>query len=363
MCKNFEIAVLAGDGIGPEVMLQAMKVLDAICQKFNMHITTHKYDVGGIAIDNTGQALPPATLQGCKKADAVLFGSVGGPKWDNLPIMKQPERGALLPIRKYFKLFSNLRPVVLYKGLEKLSPLRTDIAYKGFDILCVRELTGGIYFGNPKGRQGTGINEYAFDTEMYRRLEIERITRIAFDLARQRRSQVTSVDKANVLQTSIMWREIVNEIAQDYPDVTLNHMFIDNATMQLIKAPSQFDVLLCSNLFGDIISDECAALTGSIGMIPSASINDTGFGLYEPAGGSATDIAGCNIANPIAQILSLSLLLRYSLQANEAANSIENAVIKVLKRGYRTRDLSDNGPTVNTDEMGSLIAQFITEDK
>ncbi|QHM69759.1 3-isopropylmalate dehydrogenase [Mixta intestinalis] len=362
MTQTHHIAVLAGDGIGPEVMAQAMKVLEAIRQRFAMRITTSEYDVGGIAIDRHGEPLPAATVNGCEQANAILFGSVGGPKWEHLPPTRQPERGALLPLRKHFKLFSNLRPASLYKGLEAFCPLRSDIADRGFDILCVRELTGGIYFGQPKGREGSGKYEKAFDTEVYHRFEIERIARIAFESARKRRNKVTSIDKANVLQTSVMWREIVNEVAQDYPDVQLNHMYIDNATMQLIKDPAQFDVLLCSNLFGDILSDECAMITGSMGMLPSASLNELGFGLYEPAGGSAPDIAGKNIANPIAQILSLALLLRYSLEADEAANAIENAINRALEAGYRTADLAGDGPAVSTDEMGSIIARFIAEE-
>ena len=363
MSKSSHIAVLPGDGIGPEVMAQAMKVLDAIRTRFDMRITTSEYDVGGIAIDRHGEPLPPATVAGAEQADAILFGSVGGPKWEHLPPAQQPERGALLPLRKHFKLFSNLRPARLYQGLEEFCPLRADIAARGFDILCVRELTGGIYFGQPKGREGQGMQERAFDTEVYHRFEIERIARIAFESARKRRNIVTSIDKANVLQTSVMWREIVNEVAKDYPDVQLSHMYIDNATMQLIKDPSQFDVLLCSNLFGDILSDECAMITGSMGMLPSASLNEQGFGLYEPAGGSAPDIAGKGIANPIAQILSLSLLLRYSLNADEAAASIERAVSRALEAGYRTRDLAGDGKAVSTDEMGSIIAGFIAEEK
>lgn len=256
----------------------------------------------------------------------------------------QPERGALLPLRKHFKLFSNLRPAKLYQGLEAFCPLRADIAANGFDILCVRELTGGIYFGQPKGREGSGQYEKAFDTEVYHRFEIERIARIAFESARKRRRKVTSIDKANVLQSSILWREIVNDVAKTYPDVELAHMYIDNATMQLIKDPSQFDVLLCSNLFGDILSDECAMITGSMGMLPSASLNEQGFGLYEPAGGSAPDIAGKNIANPIAQILSLALLLRYSLDANDAATAIEQAINRALEEGVRTGDLARGLP-------------------
>ncbi|SFN17988.1 3-isopropylmalate dehydrogenase [Izhakiella capsodis] len=363
MSKDYHIAVLPGDGIGPEVMRQAIKVLDAIRKRFDMPITTSEYDVGGIAIDRHGQPLPPATVAGCEQADAILFGSVGGPQWEHLPPAEQPERGALLPLRKHFKLFSNLRPANLYKGLEAFCPLRSDIAANGFNILCVRELTGGIYFGQPKGREGSGSDERAYDTEVYHRFEIERIARVAFESARKRRRKVTSIDKANVLQTSVMWREVVNEIAKAYPDVALSHMYIDNATMQLIKDPSQFDVLLCSNLFGDILSDECAMITGSMGMLPSASLNADGFGLYEPAGGSAPDIADKNIANPVAQILSLSLLLRFSLNADEAANAIESAINNALEKGYRTRDLAGGGQFVSTDEMGTIIARFIAEGK
>lgn len=361
MSKTHHIAVLPGDGIGPEVMQQAYKVLDAVRQRFGLKITTSEYDVGGAAIDKHGSPLPPATVAGCEQADAILFGSVGGPKWEHLPPNDQPERGALLPLRKHFKLFSNLRPARLYQGLEEFCPLRADIAAKGFDILCVRELTGGIYFGQPKGREGQGMHEKAFDTEVYYRFEIERIARIAFESARKRRSKVTSIDKANVLQTSIMWREVVNEIAKDYPDVSLSHMYIDNATMQLIKDPAQFDVLLCSNLFGDILSDECAMITGSMGMLPSASMNEQAFGLFEPAGGSAPDIAGKNIANPIAQILSAALLLRYSLGADDAADAIEQAVNKALEAGHRTGDLANSGNAIGTNEMGDIIARFVAE--
>ncbi|MBU9812422.1 3-isopropylmalate dehydrogenase [Rahnella sp. SL6] len=361
MSKTHHIAVLPGDGIGPEVMAQAYKVLDAVRQRFGLKITTSEYDVGGAAIDKHGSPLPPATVAGCEQADAILFGSVGGPKWEHLPPNDQPERGALLPLRKHFKLFSNLRPARLYQGLEEFCPLRADIAAKGFDILCVRELTGGIYFGQPKGREGQGMHEKAFDTEVYYRFEIERIARIAFESARKRRSKVTSIDKANVLQTSIMWREVVNEIAKDYPDVSLSHMYIDNATMQLIKDPSQFDVLLCSNLFGDILSDECAMITGSMGMLPSASMNEQAFGLFEPAGGSAPDIAGKNIANPIAQILSAALLLRYSLGADDAAKAIEQAVNKALEAGHRTGDLANGQQALGTSEMGDIIARFVKE--
>ena len=238
MSKNYHIAVLPGDGIGPEVMNQAMKVLEAVRHRFDMRITTSQHDVGGVAIDRQGTPLPQTTVEGCEQADAILFGSVGGPKWEHLPPAEQPERGALLPLRKHFKLFSNLRPAKLYQGLEEFCPLRADIAANGFDILCVRELTGGIYFGQPKGREGSGQHEKAFDTEVYHRFEIERIAHIAFESARKRRHKVTSIDKANVLQSSILWREIVSEVSKQYPDVELSHMYIDNATMQLIKDPS-----------------------------------------------------------------------------------------------------------------------------
>ena len=265
--KTYKIAVLPGDGIGPEVMAQAEKVLNAIETKHGVVFEREEHDVGGIAIDNHGCPLPESTVKACEESDAVLFGSVGGPKWEHLPPNDQPERGALLPLRKHFQLFCNLRPAQIHKGLEAFSPLRADISGNGFDIVVVRELTGGIYFGQPKGREGEGPNEKAFDTEVYHRFEIERIAKIAFESARLRDRKVCSIDKANVLQSSILWREVVEEIAKDYPDVELSHMYIDNATMQLIKDPSQFDVMLCSNIFGDIISDECAMITGSMGML------------------------------------------------------------------------------------------------
>lgn len=359
MAATYKIAVLPGDGIGPEVMLQAQKVLDAIEQKYAISFEREEFDVGGIAIDNHGCPLPESTIKGCEEADAVLFGSVGGPKWEHLPPNDQPERGALLPLRKHFQLFCNLRPAQIHAGLETFSPLRADISERGFDIVVVRELTGGIYFGQPKGREGQGPEEKAFDTEIYHRYEIERIAKIAFESARLRGKKVCSVDKANVLQSSILWREVVEEIAKGYPDVALSHIYIDNATMQLIKDPSQFDVMLCSNIFGDIISDECAMITGSMGMLPSASLNESKFGLYEPAGGSAPDIAGKNIANPVAQILSAALMLRYSLNEEAAAQDIEQAVSKALEAGELTADLAGNETALSTSEMGDKIAQYI----
>ena len=357
--QTYNVAVLSGDGIGPEIMSEAVKVLDKVQQKYAFKLNYHYFDVGGIAIDKHGEPLPAATLKGCEQADAILFGSVGGPKWEHLPPNQQPERGALLPLRKHFALFCNLRPATLYKGLEKFCPLRADIAAKGFDMVTVRELTGGIYFGQPKGREGEGANEKAFDTEVYHRYEIERIAKVAFETAMKRGKHVTSVDKANVLMSSILWRETVNDVAKYYPDVKLDHIYIDNATMQLIKQPDFFDVLLCSNIFGDIISDECAMITGSMGMLPSASLNEKGFGLYEPAGGSAPDIAGKGIANPIAQILSAAMMLRYSFNLNEAATAIEKAVKDVLAAGHRTADLADESKPVSTAEMGTLIANAI----
>ncbi|HDR0643298.1 3-isopropylmalate dehydrogenase [Pasteurella multocida] len=357
--QTFNIAVLSGDGIGPEIMAEAIKVLDVVQQKYSFQLNYRTFDVGGIAIDKHGTPLPEATLKGCEESDAILFGSVGGPKWEHLPPAQQPERGALLPLRKHFALFCNLRPATLYKGLEKFCPLRADISAKGFDMVTVRELTGGIYFGQPKGREGEGANEKAFDTEVYHRYEIERIARVAFETAMKRSKHVTSVDKANVLISSVLWREVVCDVAKDYPEVTLDHIYIDNATMQLIKQPEFFDVLLCSNIFGDIISDECAMITGSMGMLPSASLNEKGFGLYEPAGGSAPDIAGKGIANPIAQILSAAMMLRHSFNLNEAATAIENAVKNVLAAGHRTADLADESQPLSTQQMGDLIAQAV----
>ncbi|GAK18413.1 LOW QUALITY PROTEIN: 3-isopropylmalate dehydrogenase [Vibrio sp. JCM 19053] len=355
--KSYKIAVLPGDGIGPEVMAQAHKVLDAIEKKHGIAFERDEHDVGGIAIDNHGCPLPESTIKACEESDAVLFGSVGGPKWEHLPPNDQPERGALLPLRKHFQLFCNLRPAQIHSGLEAFSPLRADISGRGFDIVVVRELTGGIYFGQPKGREGEGATEKAFDTEVYHRFEIERIAKIAFDSARLRRKKVCSIDKANVLQSSILWREVVEEIAKDYPDVELSHMYIDNATMQLIKDPAQFDVMLCSNIFGDIISDECAMITGSMGMLPSASLNESKFGLYEPAGGSAPDIAGKNIANPVAQTC---LRHCYVILGEEtAAQDIETAVSKALSAGELTGDLAGDNPALSTSEMGDKIAEYI----
>ena len=355
-----KIAVLAGDGIGPEVMREALKVLDAVQKKFSFKLEYIFADVGGCAIDKQGSALPPETLKLCEESDAILFGSVGGPQWENLPPAEQPERAALLPLRKHFDLFCNFRPARVYPSLTAACPLRADIVKEGFDILCVRELTSGIYFGRPKGREGEGKDEKAFDTMLYTRGEIERIAHLAFSAARKRRSQVTSIDKANVLTTMVLWREVVIEVAKEYPGVTLNHLYIDNATMQLVRDPHQFDVMLCGNMFGDIISDEAAMLTGSMGLLASASLNRENFGLFEPAGGSAPDIAGKGIANPIAQILSAAMMLRYSFALDEAAYAIDNAVAKTLEDGIHTRDIAiDQDKTVNTIEMGDAILKRI----
>ncbi len=361
MSNITRIAVLSGDGIGPEVMEQAIQVLHAIGKRFDLRFEFLPADVGGAAIDRQGSALPDSTLRLCESSTAILFGSVGGPKWENLPPAQQPERGALLPLRKHFSLFCNLRPAKLPASMLACCPLRADLCPDGFDILCVRELTGDIYFGQPKGRDGSGPDERAFDTMVYTRREIERVSHVAFQAARKRRNKVTSVDKANVLTTMVLWREVVTQVAKAYPDVTLEHMYVDTTAMQLVRCPQQFDVLLCGNMFGDIISDECAMLAGSLGMLPSASLNEAGFGLYEPAGGSAPDIAGKNIANPIAQILSAAMLLRHSLKREEAAVAIEKAIESVLARGIRTRDIAHGSGQilVGTAEMGAAITSAV----
>lgn len=353
-----KIAVLPGDGIGPEVMEQAIRILKKISVLYDLDFEYEFADIGGVAIDNTGKALPEETLTLCRQSDAILFGSVGGPKWEGLPPAEQPERGALLPLRKQFGLYCNLRPARVFPSLAGASPLKPAIIKNGFDILCVRELTGGIYFGEPKGRQGRGPDEKAYDTLVYTRFEIERIARSAFEAAQKRKGIVTSVDKANVLMSSVLWRETVVQVAREFPDVTLNHIYVDNATMQLVKDPHQFDVLLCGNMFGDIISDECAMLTGSMGLLASASLNEKKFGLYEPAGGSAPDIAGKGIANPIAQILSAAMMLNYTFDRPDAANAIEQAISRVLEHGIFTPDLTaDKGSAVNTAAMGDAIVR------
>ena len=350
------IAVLAGDGIGPEVMAEALKVLSVIEKKYSFSFTYTKADIGGIAIDNHGRAFPDSTRTTCEQASAILFGSVGGTKWETLPAEQRPERGALLPLRKLFNLYVNLRPAIIFKQLADASPLKRSCIGDGFDIMIIRELIGGIYFGQPSGREG----DRGFDTLVYTIPEIERIAKVAFETARQRSKRLTSIDKANVLSTMVLWREVVCSVAKNYPDIELNHMYVDNAAMQLVKNPKQFDVMLCDNMFGDILSDEASMITGSIGMLPSASLNGSGFGLYEPAGGSAPDIAGLGIANPIAQILSAAMMLKYTFKNDDAYNAIFKAVGTVLDEGYRTRDLLSAGTTeVSTSKMGDLIAHHI----
>lgn len=361
--RTFKIAVLPGDGIGPEVMAEARGVLAAVEKKFDLQFHLTEMPVGGAAIDAEGQALPESTLQVCRDSDAILFGSVGGPKWESLPPAQQPERAALLPLRKHFGLFANLRPAVCFPQLTHASPVKEEIIRGGFDVLCVRELTGGLYFGQPKYTRVEGDDTVVVDTMIYHKSEIARIAHVAFRAAQGRRKQLTSIDKANVLENSVLWRKTVTEISQQYPDVTLNHLYVDNAAMQLIKNPKAFDVVLAENLFGDILSDEMAMIAGSLGMLPSASLGlketaDGRFGMYEPSGGSAPDIAGKGIANPIAQILSAGMMLRYSLGQHAAADAIDQAVLTVIANGYRTGDIytdTKDAKRVNTREMGEAI--------
>lgn len=338
---QFDIALLKGDGIGPEIVGSAVRVLERVGAKFGHTFHFSSYLIGGAAIDQTGAPLPDETVDGCLKSDSVLLGAVGGPKWDTLPGHLRPEK-ALLGIRKAMGVYTNLRPAKLYRALSGACPLREEVSAAGFDIMIVRELTGGIYFGE-RGRRNGAYGEEAFDTECYSRFEIERIARAAFAVARKRRGHVTSIDKANVLETSRLWRETVHAVAQDYPDVTLSDMLVDNAAMQLVRAPQQFDVVVTSNMFGDILSDEASQITGSIGMLPSASLGDGTRGLYEPIHGSAPDIAGTGKANPIATILSAAMLLRYSLDLASEADAIERAVAAVLDAGLRTADIAGPG--------------------
>jgi len=358
MSETYKVAVLSGDGIGPEVMAEALKVLDAVQVKYDVTFERTFANVGGIAIDEEGEALPANTVEVCKASDAILFGSVGGPKWESMPPDEQPERGALLPLRKIFGLFCNLRPAIIFPALTGASSLKEEVIGGGFNLLVVRELTGGIYFAEPKGIEGEGAQRTGFDTMKYSDAEVERISHVAFQAARKRGSKVCSIDKANVLSTSVLWREVVERVAKEYPDVELSHMYVDNAAMQLVRWPKQFDVMLCGNMFGDIISDEAAMLTGSLGMLPSASLAEGTFGMYEPSGGSAPDIAGQGIANPIAQILSASMMLRYSFGMIEAADAVDAAVEKTLNQGCRTGDIFqglDGEQKVNTVAMGDAI--------
>ncbi len=362
--STYKIAVLPGDGIGPEVMAEARRVLAVVEKKFSLSFELREARVGGAAIDADGEALPPATLKLCEESDAILFGSVGGPKWESLPPAKQPERGALLPLRKHFGLFANLRPGLCYPQLTHASPVRTDLVAGGFDMLCVRELTGGLYFGKKELREDVA-DPYAIDEMLYRKSEIERIAHVAFRAAQGRRQRVMSIDKANVLNNGVLWRKTVTAIAAQYPGVRLDHMYVDNAAMQLVRQPREFDVILAENMFGDILSDEMAAITGSIGMLPSASLGASKpgglyFGLFEPGGGSAPDIAGKGIANPIAQILSAAMMLRFAFGREDAAVAIEQAVHRVIQSGLRTGDIYSEGTRrAGTAEMGAAITAEI----
>ena len=354
---NYNIALLEGDGIGPEIVDSAVKVLEAIGEKYGHTFTFTPYDIGGIAIDKHGVPLPEETVAGCLNSDSVLLGAVGGPKWDSFPGSMRPEK-ALLGIRSAMNLFTNLRPAKLYPALSSECPLREDIVKDGFDIMIVRELTGGIYFGERGMREGK-YGEEAYDTEAYSRMEIERIVRVAFETARKRRRKLVSIDKANVLETSRLWRRVVHEISEEYPDVECTDMLVDNAAMQLVRCPSQFDVIVTSNMFGDILSDEASQITGSIGMLPSASLGETTRGLYEPIHGSAPDIAGQNKANPIATVLSAAMMLLYSFGLKDESDAIINAIDKVLADGWRTADLAHGKEALGTTQMTEKIIELI----
>jgi len=353
MSKSYRIGVIKGDGIGPEIIDEAVKVLDAVSVKEGFTLKYEEMLLGGSAIDETGVPLPDATIQGVKKCDAVLFGAIGGPKWDNLERHLRPESG-LLAIRKEMGTFANLRPAMVYDELVNASSLKPEVL-KGVDIMVVRELTGGIYFGQPRELH----EDRAFNTMVYTKEEVERIAVVAFEIAMKRDKRICSVDKANVLEVSQFWRETVEEVAKDYPEVELSHMYVDNAAMQLIRDPRQFDVILTGNIFGDILSDAASMLSGSIGLLPSASTGK-GVGLYEPIHGSAPDIAGQGIANPLATISSASMMLRYALGESTAADKIDDAIKKALSEGYRTGDLGDyDAKEICTcTEMGDIIADY-----
>ena len=355
---NYKLAVIPGDGSGPDGVEQTLLVLDKVGEKFGHTFQYHKVLAGGCAIDATGGCLPQETIDVCKASDAVLLGAVGGWKWDTLPGDQRPER-ALLGLRKALGLFANLRPALLFEQLADASPLKPEILAGGLDIVVVRELTGGIYFGE-KGVKDTDLGPAAYDIEQYAEEEVRRIAKVAFDMAMKRSKHVTSVDKANVLESSRLWRRVVTEVAKDYPEVTLDHLYVDNAAMQLVRNPRQFDVIVTSNIFGDILSDEASQITGSIGMLPSASLAQGNFGMYEPVHGSAPDIAGQDKANPMATILSAAMMLRYTFGLGQEADAIENAVKSVLDQGYRTPDLfAGEGTLVGTAEMGRRIAEAI----
>lgn len=355
--NKYKIALLKGDGIGPEIVDQAVKVLDKAAEKFAFAVEYVPADIGGIAIDRTGVPLPDETIEICKAADSVLLGAVGGPKWENQPGNNRPEAG-LLKIRGALGLFANLRPAVIFEPLKSASPIKDEIIGDALDIMVVRELTGGIYFGKRGRIEEEGVPA-AFDTEMYTVKEIERIARVAFDLAMKRNKKLTSVDKANVLESSRLWRETVIKISAEYPQVELNHMYVDNCAMQLVRNPGQFDVIVTSNIFGDILSDEASMISGSIGMLASASLSGEKNGLYEPIHGSAPDIAGQNIANPLATILSVSMMLNYSLNQPQAAKAIEAAVNQALYQ-YRTPDIYEKGTEkVGCTQMGDIVCSLL----
>ena len=359
MSRN--VLVLPGDGIGPEIVTEAVKVLEWASERYQLGIELNEGLVGGAAIDATGGPLPESTLNAAKNSDAILLGAVGGPKWDKLEMALRPEKG-LLGLRSNLNLFANLRPAILYPQLAAASSLRPEIV-SGLDILIVRELTGGIYFGEPRGIRTNekGVRE-GYNTYIYSEPEIERIAHVAFQAAMKRDKRVCSVDKANVLEVTVLWREVMTRISAEYPEVELSHMYVDNAAMQLVRAPKQFDVMVTGNMFGDILSDCAAMLTGSIGMLPSASLNDQQQGMYEPIHGSAPDIAGQGIANPLATILSVAMMLRYSLQAAAAADAIEAAVSRVLDAGLRTADIMSEGARkVTTAEMGQAVLKALNE--
>ena len=356
MKKTYTIALIRGDGIGPEIIDEAIKVLDSVCVNEAFELRYEGYLMGGVAYDFKGTPLPEETIQGCLKADAVLFGAIGGQKWDSLPREFRPETG-LLKLRKSLGLFANLRPTAVFDELLDASTLKPEVL-KGVDLLVVRELTGGIYFGEPRGNDG----QRGFNTMVYTKPEIERIAHVAFQSAMKRRKEVCSVDKANVLEVSQLWRDTVIEVAKEYPEVTLSHMYVDNAAMQLVRNPRQFDVILTGNIFGDILSDEASMISGSIGLLPSASVGGN-VGLYEPIHGSAPDIAGQGIANPIATILSAAMMLRFALNEASAADKIESAIKKVLEEGYRTKDLANYGAkeVCSTTQIGSIIADYVSK--
>ena len=355
--------LLPGDGIGPEVVRQARRVLEAVGARYQLDLRFTEGDIGGVAIDRSGEAYPAATRALANEADAILLGAVGGPQWDGLPAQDRPERG-LLAIRADLDLFCNLRPALLFPDLIGASSLRAELV-SGLDVLIVRELTGGVYFGEPRGvvTRDDGVRE-GFNTDRYDEVEIRRIGRLAFEAAQKRNGRLCSVDKANVLEVTMLWREVMQELSSEYPDVSLSHMYVDNAAMQLVREPKQFDVLVTGNLFGDILSDIAAMLTGSIGMLPSASLNAQNTGLYEPVHGSAPDIAGLDCANPLATMLSAAMLLRFSLDAPEAANDVERAVAAVLLKGFRTADIAErqsSATAVGTQAMGDAVIAALTD--